>query len=115
MDRTTPGCRGPMFRLWIASYKDWRPTHWSQTPPQAIAIEPVEEMLYSEDEAALFVEGFNTSVLADDRAIWAVAVPITIRYEGDAVAGAPIVGHAFARESAKSVTGGEHARRGADQ
>ena len=88
-----------MFRLWIATYRDWRPSHWSQVPPRAVALEPVEDAVYSHDEAALFVEGFNQSVLADERMLWAVAVPVTVCYMGDAQAGMPIEGHAFARQA----------------
>ncbi len=104
MERTTPG-GAPMFRLWIATYTDWRPTHWNQVPPRAIALEPVEDALYSSDEAALFVEGFNRSVLSGDHMIWAVAVPITVRYEGDATAGMPIRGRAFGCEPSECAAG----------
>ncbi len=86
---------GPMFRLWMATYSDWRPTHWNQSPPRATALELVEDALYSADEAALFLEGFNSSMLGDARPIWAVAVPITVCYEGDARPGRPIDGHVF--------------------
>jgi hypothetical protein len=43
----------------------------------------------------LFLEGFNSAVLQNNDPIWAVAVPVTIRYEGDAQPGMPIRGHAF--------------------
>jgi hypothetical protein len=86
----------PMFRLWIATYVDWRPSHWNQTPPQATAVEPVENALYSDDEAALFLEGFNQSMLLEDGPrIWAVAVPVTVRYDGDARPGRPVRGCTF--------------------
>ena len=86
------------FRLWIATYADWRPARWNQSPPRATAVEPVEDALYSADEAALFLEGFNTAMLQCERPIWAVAVPITVHYGGDAVAGAPIDGFVFPAE-----------------
>jgi hypothetical protein len=67
---------GPMYRLWIATYSDWRPSEWNQVPPRATALEPVDDGLVSADEAALFLEGFNRSMLGEhDRPIWAVAVP----------------------------------------
>jgi hypothetical protein len=83
------------FRLWIASYIDWRPSSWNQIPPRATAIEPVEDGLYSAQEAALFLEGFNSAMLVEQKPIWAVAVPITIRFEGDARPGMPVEGHFF--------------------
>jgi hypothetical protein len=87
------------FRLWIATYGDWRPTCWSDLPPGATAVELVEDRLYSAEEAAMFVAGFNSQVLGGDKPVWAVAVPVTIRYLGDAEPGALVRGHAFARES----------------
>ncbi len=84
-----------MFRLWIATYADWRPSRWNESPPLATALEPVEDALYSADEAAMFLEGFNSSMLEYDQPIWAVAVPITVRYEGDAQAGRSVRGFAF--------------------
>jgi hypothetical protein len=85
-----------LFRLWIASYEDWRPARWSDVPPRAAAVELVEDAAYSADEAAFFLEGFNSAMLEHDRPIWAVAVPIAIRYEGDAQAGGLVQGFAFA-------------------
>jgi hypothetical protein len=43
----------------------------------------------------LFLEGFNSSMLEYDQPIWAVAVPITVRYEGDAQPGMSVRGHTF--------------------
>jgi hypothetical protein len=91
-----PGATGDLrFRLWIASYSDWLPTSWNQVPPRATAVEPVDQSLCSAEEAALFLQGFNGSMLAHHEPIWAVAVPITLCYEGDAVAGFPVQGYFF--------------------
>lgn len=86
------------FRIWIASYVDWRPASWNQVPPRATAVEPVEQALCTAEEAALFLQGFNSSMLAHHEPIWAVAVPITLCYEGDAVPGLPVRGYAFPLE-----------------
>jgi hypothetical protein len=86
------------FRLWIATYHDWRPTCWSDMPPRATAIELVEDRLYSAEEAAMFVAGFNGQVLESDRPVWAIAVPVTICYLGDAEPGAVVCGHSFAQD-----------------
>ncbi len=85
----------PRFRLWVATYSDWRPQGWHQQPPGAIAVEPVDDALYSAAEAALFLEGFNSAVLDDPRSLWAVAVPVEIKLEGDARPGMPVRGAAF--------------------
>jgi hypothetical protein len=81
---------------WNDDLSDWHPSEWHQSPPRATALEPVDDALVSADEAALFIEGFNRAMLGDDRPIWAVAVPITLRYEGDAQAGMPVQGFTFA-------------------
>ena len=86
---------GQLFRLWIATYGDWRPRQWNDTPPAAEALEPVDAAAYSAEEAAMFLEGFNSAMLASERPLWAVAVPITIRYDGDAQCGARVTGFAF--------------------
>ncbi len=87
------------FRLWIATYREWRPTCWSDLPPEATAVELVEDRLYSAEEAALFVAGFNGQVVESDQPVWAMAVPVTICYLGDAKPGALVCGHSFAEES----------------
>jgi hypothetical protein len=85
-----------LFRLWIATYQDWRPARWNDAPPRAQALELVEDAAYSAEEAALFLQGFNTSMLAHDQPIWAVAVPVAVRYDGDAQVGASVRGFEFA-------------------
>lgn len=91
---------GQQFRLWIATYENWRPSRWNESPPAAVALEAVEDGLYSEAEAALFLEGFNSSMLEYDAPIWAVAVPVAVRFEGDAVCGRPVTGYTFAGDEA---------------
>jgi hypothetical protein len=83
------------FRVWIVTFDDWQPTHWNESPPRATAVEPADDALYTADEATLFVQGFNASILGSGQPIWAVAVPVTLRYEGDASAGMPLEGHCF--------------------
>ena len=85
-----------LFRLWIATYEDWRPSCWGDVPPRATAVELVEDAAFSAVEAALFLEGFNSAMLGHDRAVWAVAVPVAICYEGDTQPGARVSGFVFA-------------------
>jgi hypothetical protein len=86
---------GQMFRLWIATYDNWTPARWNNAPPMAVALEPVEDALYSASEAAMFLEGFNESMLECDKPIWAIAIPVTLRLEGDAHCGMHVRGHVF--------------------
>ncbi|MEX0675976.1 MAG: hypothetical protein WD063_02795 [Pirellulales bacterium] len=93
-----------LFRLWIAMYRDWRPERWNDSPPEATALELVEDAAYSAEEAALFLEGFNSAMLEHDRPIWAVAIPIAVHYEGDAAPGASVQGFAFTDHRPGSAT-----------
>jgi hypothetical protein len=102
MDRLASG--QPLFRLWIASYADWRPARWNEAPPRATALEPVADAAYSASEAALFLEGFNSAMLTSERPLWAVAVPVVLRYEGDPSPGAVVHGHVFADQAAQAAT-----------
>lgn len=96
----TGGTSGPsLFRLWIAHYDQWRPVRWNDVPPHATALELVDDAAYSASEAALFLQGFNSAILGSVRPIWAVAVPVELRYEGDARPGDSVQGFAFAAES----------------
>ena len=79
-----------LFRIWIARYENWRPVCWTDVPPSAVAVELAEERCLSANEAAQFLQGFNQAMLADRRSIWAVAVPVRLRYEGDLRAGQPL-------------------------
>ncbi len=94
----------PLFRLWITTYADWRPSRWSDVPPCATALELVEDAAYSADEAAVFLEGFNSQLLTAEPPIWAVAVPVVLRYEGDAQPGAAVRGHVFAERELAPLT-----------
>jgi hypothetical protein len=97
MEVRTPG-DSRRFRVWIAHCAEWRPVAWNDLPPVAIACEPAADVVYNATEAAAFVEGFNRAMLAEPRQIWAVAVPVTLRFDGDAQPGLPICGHAFAAD-----------------
>ncbi len=67
---------------WGDDLRQWRPMCWADRPPLATALEPVSDAISAED-AQLFLEGFNSQMLRDERELWVVAVPVTLRYEGD--------------------------------
>lgn len=71
------------YRVWVLKYNDWQPMSWSEVPPRGVVLEPAEPGCLSENEAAVFVETFNQSMLHQRRKLWAVSVPVAIRYLGD--------------------------------
>ena len=71
------------FRVWIAGYDHWQPRDYRDIPPAAVAMEPAEEGTMSQSQAAVYVEAFNRAALGRRRKIWAIALPVTLRYEGD--------------------------------
>ncbi|HLA85340.1 MAG TPA: hypothetical protein VJL29_11145 [Thermoguttaceae bacterium] len=77
-------CRTVDYRVWIARCEAWEPSHHQDVPPRAVAIRPAESRTYSRRAAARYVEAFNRAALVRSRGrIWAVAIPVTIIYQGD--------------------------------
>jgi len=81
--KETNYARLPHFRVWIAAYGDWQPDGYRDVPVAAIALEPAEEETMSAEQASAYVEAFNRTALGGPRKIWAVALPVTLRYEGE--------------------------------
>jgi hypothetical protein len=86
--KTPRGKLSPLFRVWITRYEKWRPVAWDEIPPRATAVEPADASSMSARDAIRFLEGFNRTMLARLLPIWAIAVPVTIHYEGDLHKGA---------------------------
>lgn len=82
-DGTADGGRTKGFRVWIADCGSWRPRHPRDQPPEAVALEPAEEGVLSARQAARYVKAFNRTALAQRLPVWAIALPVTVRYEGD--------------------------------
>lgn len=74
---------GDRFRVWIARYDDWRPPGYREVPPAAVAVEPAEPETMSAEEADTYVEAFNRAALGRSAKLWAVALPVEVRYEGE--------------------------------
>ena len=85
------------YRIWIARTDNWDPQHWSEVPRSAMAVHPADEQCMSAAEAASFLSGFNGEILEHPRAIWAVAIPVGLRYEGDLRPGQRIAAGSSAR------------------
>jgi hypothetical protein len=78
------------YRVWIVAYRHWHPQSCSDVPPDAVALEPAEEGIMSGRQAARYVEAFNRAVLGGRGGIWAVAIPVRVRYEGEPRPGQPL-------------------------
>ena len=72
-----------LFRIWVVRYGRWRPGVWSDLPPRSLAVAPAESSPLPVEEALPFLEGFNRTMLTRRDRLWAVAVPVTILYQGD--------------------------------
>lgn len=79
------------FRVWIVRYEEWQPEDLHCVPPCAVALEPAEQGTMSGRQAALYAEAFNRAALAASRRLWAVALPVELRYEGEPRAGEVLV------------------------
>lgn len=77
-------------RVWIVRYEGPHPPRWQDAPRGAIALEPAEEGTMSPRQADRYVEAFNRAAVAGRRKIWAIVLPVTIHYEGDARPGLPV-------------------------
>lgn len=75
------------FRVWIVRYDAWEPQNPSDHPPAAVALEPAEEGTMTARQARAYAEAFNRATLAAGRSLWALAVPVAVRYEGEPRAG----------------------------
>ncbi len=82
----------PLVRVWIAEYQDWDPTDWTDMPRKAMAVQAASSTCVSVPDAAMFVEAFNREMLRRRTPFWAIAVPITIRFEQDLTPGESTIG-----------------------
>jgi hypothetical protein len=71
------------YRVWIVRYEGWRPSQWHDVPPDAVAVEPAEPGAMTGRRAQKYVEAFNRATQSGTRKLWAVALPVVIRYVGD--------------------------------
>ena len=89
MKSTNPSMKGTnqaekvRFRVWIAGYDSRQPDGYRDAPATATALEPAEDGTMSAEQAAVYVEAFNRAAGGKGRGIRAVALPVTLRYEGE--------------------------------
>jgi hypothetical protein len=70
-------------RVWIVHYREAAPTGWHDVPLGAVAIEPAEGRTMTASQAKRYVEAFNRAAVGGTRKVWAVALPVRVRYDGD--------------------------------
>ena len=71
------------YRVWLCAVTNWEPRDSSDVPPFATAVEPAENGTMPADQAAKYVQSFNGRMMALGRRVWAVAIPVAIRYLGE--------------------------------
>jgi hypothetical protein len=71
------------YRVWIVTCDGGQPCSWQELPPRAIAVEPAESGTMSRAAAARYVQAFNRAARQSGQRLWAVAVPVAVRYEGE--------------------------------
>jgi hypothetical protein len=81
---------GGRYRVWLVSYRGWQPGSYVDVPPESVALEPAEEATMSARRAARYVEAFNRAASERRRCVWAVAIPVGSRYEGEPRPGQPM-------------------------
>jgi hypothetical protein len=84
------------YRVWIATCGPWQPRSWHDIPRQAVAVEPAEQDAMSLAAATRYVEAFNRAARRCGQELWAIAVPVAVRYEGEPAAGERLARHHLA-------------------
>jgi hypothetical protein len=74
---------GTRYRVWIVRYEGPPPADWHNVPSGAVTVEPAEEGTMTRRQAHRYVAAFNRAAVGARRELWAAAVPVTIRYDGD--------------------------------
>lgn len=87
---------GTRHRVWIVRYRGQPPGGWWDTPPGALAVEPAEQGTMTVRQARRYIEAFNRAAQSGPLKIWAVALPVSIRYVGDPRPGEAIAASAAA-------------------
>ena len=82
---------GTRYRVWVVRYEGLPPADWHEAPAGAVAVEPAEEGTMTSRQAHRYVEAFNRAALAVGGKSWAVAIAVTIRYQGDPRPGGVLV------------------------
>ncbi len=71
------------FRVWIGACSNWQRQGDHDHPSEVTAVEPAEEGILSKAQAARYVRAFNRTARQRGLGVWAVALPVVVRYDGD--------------------------------
>jgi hypothetical protein len=71
------------YRVWIVRFENWQPGDWCELPPHGQVVELAEADCLTSAQADSFRQGFNRAMLGQSAGLWAIAVPVVVRYEGD--------------------------------
>ena len=85
------------YRVWLIRYDDWQPRSWRAAPTRGWALRPAEDQPMTAEQADAFVRSFNSAMLSKSQQIWAVAVKVNVRFEGDLEAGQVVTREMFQR------------------
>ena len=77
------------YRVWLLRGRS-SPRRLESAPRRFVAVEPAEDAPMSAGQASEYAAAYNAVALSIESGLWAVAVPVTIRYEGDLRAGRPL-------------------------
>ena len=78
------------YRVWLCAFTDWEPRDSEDLPPSATAVEPAENGTMSARQAARYTQAFNARMMAIGRRLWAVAIPVSVTYQGEPTPGQPL-------------------------
>jgi hypothetical protein len=78
------------YRVWLVRSGRGSFGRLGAAPRRFVAVEPAEEGLMSASQASEYVAAYNAAALVGESGLWAIAVPVTIRYEGDLRPGRPL-------------------------
>ncbi len=84
---TTRTAAAEKYRIWITTFEGWHPRSWRDLPREAVAVELAESGCFSAADALAYIEGFNSAAIGRRERRWAVAVPVTLAYDGDPTPG----------------------------
>ena len=71
------------YRVWIVRYNGKPLPGLRGVPAGAVAVEPAEQGTMTGRAAQRYADAFNRAALAGPHKVWAVALPVRVRYEGD--------------------------------
>jgi hypothetical protein len=111
----TSNDRNGRYRIWITAPAAWQPSHWQDRPSQARVVAPAADGLFTAEQAAAFLEGFNTQLLHEPKQVWGIAVRVDIQCRGDLRPGQAWRSARTGSPDRGTAAGRQHRRRNVDR